>query len=129
LNLETPATAVADDFCGGMSMSQTSLLIEQAERRAQLLRPATLKYGTITMPIVPGNLQFFERLRDGGVELLRGQQVRILRRDIPANITFRRGEVVTVKDMESGDEFQLEISDANSQQAGVMILNLERQPL
>jgi hypothetical protein len=110
-------------------MSQTSLLIEQAERRAQLLRPATLKYGTTTMAIVPGNLQFFERLRDGGVELLRGQQVRILRRDIPDNITFRRGEVVTVKDMESGDEFQLEISDANSQQAGVMILNLERQPL
>lgn len=105
--------------------SPTDALITRAERRAQALRPAELTYGTTTIPCTPGNLDFFEQLRNGGFVPLRGMPIRILREDVPDEVVFRKGENVEVRDKTTGDTYALQIGDNNSQQTVVIILNLE----
>ena len=109
-----------------MSQSAIQLLIQRGQRRARELRPATLILGDGTeIPCTPGNLDFFERLQDGGFRSSQNLHVTLLRLDLPAGTEFKRGHKVQVRDEISGDVFNLLVGDNNSRQANLFILNLE----
>ncbi len=105
-------------------MSQTSIALTRGEKRSQQIRPATIKYGTAEMPCTPGNHDFFDILRGGGFVRDNDMPVKILRADIPEAVQFHSGQDVTVKEMESGDVFDLKIG-RTSTQAALVILWLE----
>ena len=110
-------------------MSQTSLLIERAERFSQKIRPATLIYNRTEFPCTPGNLDFFERLVSGhgggGFRTFRNLHVKILRADIPENVEFKMGAQVIVRDETTKKTRQLIVGESNSEQTDLIILNLQ----
>lgn len=105
-------------------------LIQRGQRLARSLRPATLLYGAHEIPCTPGNLEFFERLRadGGGFSGYKNQHVTILRADIPAGVTFTRGQNCALRDEDSAETVNLVIGENNSTQSTVMILNLQTNP-
>lgn len=104
-----------------------NFLIQRGQRLARSLRPATLLYGAHEIPCTPGNLEFFERLNadGGGFSTYKNQHVTILRADIPAGVTFKRGQTCQVRDEDSGDIYQLIVGENNSTQSAVLMLNLQ----
>lgn len=113
-----------------------NLLIASGRTLSKAQRPATLTTADgKTMPVTPGNLDFFEQLRaDGaGFSLQRTMHVTILRADIPTRtvngqivpVEFKRGDNVKITDGDSGDEFHLIVGESNTKQAALLTLNLQ----
>lgn len=111
-----------------------NLLIASGRALSRVQRPVTIIYAGHEIPASSGNLDFFEQLNPTGTgfTVIKSMAVTVLRSDLPqitiagtaTDITFKRGERITVRDEDSGDEAQLTVGANNSKQAEILILNL-----
>jgi hypothetical protein len=108
-----------------MALSAVNELIRRGQRRSQQLRPCTLIYGVNQIACTPGNIDFFERLGNGGFRGYQHAFVSMLRSDIPTGLTFKRDTDISIRNDETGEVFVLKVGENNSSQTMVIILNLE----
>jgi len=111
-----------------------NLLIASGRALSRVQRPVTLIYAGHEISASSGNLDFFEQINpDGaGFSVIKSMSVTVLRSALPqvvisgtaTDITFKRGERITVRDEDSGDEYLLTIGSNNHRQAEILILNL-----
>lgn len=109
-----------------------SELMEQGEAFSQALSPATLIYGNGRFPCKIGGLKFHEVYHEpGGATAVRELKATLRRVDVNPSLIFQRGQQVQIerklRGAKESELLDLTVADANTSDATLIYLTLERQ--